>query len=122
MTAIVLGIIILSLMKRGRSLKGPSLKRITESWLHAENQANPVLRIVEADKILDEALKLLGFTGTLGEKLKAAGPRFSDLNSLWSAHKLRNTLVHELNSQPNESDVARAMNSFRQALKDLGMK
>ncbi len=116
------GIALLFLMKRRRKLKGPSLTAIKSAWQRVLAQSNPVLKMVEADKVLDEALKLLGYTGSLGDKLRSAGPRFRNLNDIWAAHKLRNRLVHELNSQPNAGDVERALRIYERALRDLGLK
>ncbi len=118
---VVAGLLFLVMMTRRRRLKGHALRSVRAAWQHALGQQNPVLRVVEADKVLDEALRLLGYTGSLGDKLKAAGARFSNINDLWSAHKLRNTLVHELNSKPNAEEVARAIRIYERALKELGM-
>lgn len=119
--AVVLGIGLLWMMKRSRKLQPAQSERIKMLWGHAQKQPNPTLKIVEADKILDEALKMLGYQGTLGEKMKKAGPRFSDLNGLWRAHKLRNTLVHDLQAKPSDGDISAAMRGFERGLKDLGM-
>lgn len=82
-------------------------------------QANPGQAVMDADKLLDYALKCKGFQGTLGEKLKKAGSRFSDLNGIWSAHKLRNQLAHELGNVQNE-EAKRALSQFKRGLNDLG--
>jgi len=118
---VVAGMLFLVMMTRRKRLKGHALRSVRAAWRHALGQQNPVLRVVEADKVLDEALRLLGYTGSLGDKLKAAGPRFKNLNELWSAHKLRNTLVHELNSNPNTGEVERAIRIYEKALGDLGL-
>ena len=70
---------------------------------------------------MDYALKKHGFEGSLGEKLKKAGPRFNDLNAVWSAHKLRNRIAHEL-SEINKEEAKRALKQFKRALNDLGAK
>jgi len=116
------GLILLVVMTRRRGLKGAALERIRSAWRHVLEESNPVLRVVEADKVLDEALRLLGFTGSLGDKLKAAGPRLKNLNDIWSAHKLRNKLMHELNVQSNTGEVDRAIRIYERTLKNLGMK
>jgi hypothetical protein len=116
---VVLGMLVILAKKK---LQGEAHAIIQDAWRHAEKQDNPTLKIVEADKVLDEALKLLGYSGTLGDKLKKAGPRFTNLNDVWKAHKLRNTLVHELQKKPHESEVKFAMSAFKKALHDLGMK
>jgi hypothetical protein len=120
--AVVLGIVFTMLLARQRTLKGAAAASILRGWEHARQQQSPTLKILEADKVLDHALKLLGFSGSLGDKLKQAGPRFRNLNEVWSAHKLRNTLAHELQRTPSPEEVKRAMDAFKGALKDLGAK
>lgn len=80
---------------------------------------NPAQAVIEADKLLDFALGKRGFQGSMGEKLKKSGAIFSDINGLWSAHKLRNRAAHELASI-NSAEAKRALASFKKALKDLG--
>lgn len=96
-------------------------KTILLAWEKAIVEKHPTLKIVQADKILDEALSQRGFTGSLGDKLKAAEVLFSDINAVWRAHKLRNTLVHDLHATANDQQVDAAMRAFRQALRDLGV-
>lgn len=105
-----------------RLLRAGARSAIMKAWKNVEAQPNLTLKLVEADKILDEALRLLGYSGSLGEKLKAAGPRFSDLNGVWWAHKLRNRAVHDLTSAPSKEEINRALSIFRRALSDLGAK
>lgn len=55
------------------------------------------LAIIEADIILDEALKGRGYAGnSLGERLKSISTtQLSTLNEAWEAHKIRNRIAHE---------------------------
>ncbi len=92
---------------------------IRDSWQRLQS-ADPRHAILEADKLLDYALTSRGHTGTLGDKLKAAGKCFSDLNGIWAAHKLRNRLAHELDFYPSKSEITTALASFNRALNDLG--
>lgn len=79
------------------------------------------LAIINADKLLDEALRKRRFKGkAMGERLVAAQRILTDNDSAWFAHKLRNRLVHEDNVKLKERDVKEALVGFRQALKDLG--
>ncbi len=120
---VIIGIIIGALLVgRKRFLSGSALQQIKHAWKKVEAIENPNLQIMEADKVLDHALKLLGYKGSLGEKLKQAGPRFNDLNAVWYAHKLRNTLAHEMNAQIFRTETEKAMRIFRRALGDLGMR
>lgn len=79
-----------------------------------------VYSVIEADKLLDNALKQLGFKGeTMGERLKSAAPSLTDNDAIWAAHKLRNRLVHE-DGQPKKSEIRMAIKAFEQALRRLG--
>jgi hypothetical protein len=79
------------------------------------------LAIINADKLLDDALKRRRFKGkTMGERMVAAQRELSDNDGVWFAHKLRNRLVHEADVTLKENDVKKALIGIRQALKDLG--
>ncbi len=105
-----------------RMLRAGAKRAIEKAWQKVASHESPALKLVEADKILDEALRLIGYAGTLGEKLKKAGPRFSDINGVWWAHKLRNRAVHDLSSAPNNDEVHRAIILYKKALTDLGAR
>ena len=79
------------------------------------------LAVIEADKVLDRALKDLNFSGaTMGDRMKSATQVMGKQNNnVWSAHKLRNRLVHE-ETKPKARDIRRAINAYQAALKKLG--
>lgn len=87
-----------------------------------EKKKNPMKAILDADKLLDKALSKKGYKGSVGEKLKKSKKWFSDLNGVWRAHKLRNQISHELNYKLEDKDIDDALNQFKKALKDLGVK
>ncbi|HEY8108514.1 MAG TPA: hypothetical protein VIF43_00680 [Patescibacteria group bacterium] len=77
--------------------------------------------VISADNLIDHCLKALGVPGeTMGERLKASGGRFSDLDGLWSAHKTRNQIVHEADKELLSFEAKSALDKFERALKDLG--
>lgn len=79
------------------------------------------LSIIEADKLLDEALRKLRFSGkTMGERLVSAQRNFSNPNNVWTAHKLRNRVVHEASVKLQKRQLQTALAAIRVALKDLG--
>lgn len=79
------------------------------------------LAIIDADKLLDDALKRSGYKGkSMGERLVSAERTITDRDSAWFAHKLRNKLVHEHDVQLKESMVKDALKGIRSALRDLG--
>lgn len=83
-------------------------------------QSHPAQAILEADKLLDYALKCHGFRGTVAEKLKLAKARFSDVDQLWRAHKLRNRVAHELSGKITYGEAKTALKYFKAGLNDLG--
>lgn len=79
------------------------------------------MAVIQADNLLDQALKKRRFKGkTMGERMVSAQRSFSDNDSAWFAHKLRNRLVHEVNVKLTEKEVKNALVGLRQALRDLG--
>lgn len=79
------------------------------------------LAIIDADKLLDDALKRSKYRGkTMGERLVAAQRDIKNNDDVWYGHKLRNRLVHETNVKLRERDVKEALLGIRGALKDLG--
>lgn len=87
----------------------------------ASQKASWVQAIVDADKLLDEALKQSRYSGkTTGERMVSANRVFSDADRVWTAHKIRNKVVHESNFKLKKSIVNTALSGFKKALKDLG--
>ena len=92
-----------------------------ENRLVKESPATYALAIIEGDKLLDKALMESGVPGkTMGERLKKSGSRFSDINAVWRAHKLRNMIAHEDGMEISYRQAAGALAIYKQALKDLG--
>lgn len=79
------------------------------------------LAVINADKLVDDALKKRHYKGkTMGERLVAAQHDLSSNDTVWFGHKLRNKLVHEEYKLTNKNDVKNALLGFLQALRDLG--
>jgi hypothetical protein len=92
-----------------------------EQKLKREEVSSYHLTVLEADKLVDQALRECSFGGNnMGERMRSASSRFSDLNGLWAAHKLRNRIAHETNVSVSYDEARHALNNFRKALKDLG--
>ena len=111
--------------KGGRGGGGVSAEEIRPRWdlivstskTGASGLKNSVL---EADKLLDYVLKKQGYRGeTMAERLKKAQSQLSDRNGTWRAHKLRNTIAHEVGFDLVPSQVNEALRDYEKALKDL---
>ena len=126
---IVVGVllyVVISLSKK----RGPSFNKEDyqvaflkiENSLKKENEASYAMTIIEGDKLLDKALCEMGVPGrTMGDRLKKVGKeKFSELNAVWHAHKLRNQIAHESDFHPEYRQAQHALETYKQALKDLG--
>ena len=92
-----------------------------ENKFSKDNASSFVFVIIEADKLLDKAMHEIGIPGkTMGDRLKRSGDRFTDLNAVWRAHKLRNAIAHESDLDISYKQAATALAIYKQALKDLG--
>lgn len=92
-----------------------------ESSLQRDQVASYSLSVLNADKLLDYALRDRGIKGTtMGERLKHAKSLFSNNNHVWAAHKVRNRIAHEPDVKLTYELAARSLQAFKQALKDVG--
>ena len=79
------------------------------------------LTVLDADKLLDQALRERNIPGnTMGERMKQLQKTWTSANSVWAAHKLRNHIAHESNVRVEYDSARRALAAFKQALKDVG--
>ena len=81
------------------------------------------IAIMEADKILESALRHAGVRGSnLGEKLKNLKPdQVPNLDELWQAHKLRNQIAHESGFKLKRDLAERALGVYEKTLQNLGV-
>lgn len=109
-----------------RSPKGLNKEKYQKDWLTIEQSLTNdsgtwQLAVMNADKLLDRALKERGYKGsTMGERMTSAGRSLTKREAAWAAHKLRNRLAHEDNVRLTPKLTRQAMASIKYALKDLG--
>lgn len=117
-------LVVISVTRRpGKTL---NQEKYREKWLRImneidnHNQSSLAIGILNADRLIDEALRERGIPGeTLGERMKNAKALFSDRQGLWDAHKLRNRIAHE-ELKVSARQAHSALNKFKTALKDVG--
>ncbi len=79
------------------------------------------LALIQADAVLDLALKVKAFPGTTtGERLKFASRKYTDLKQTFWARSLRNRIVHEAGAELKIAEVKSAIGALKQALVILG--
>ena len=127
---VIVGAVLFGLVSKLSEKTGKKRLNIDEyrvKFLAVENQlkrdvpATYNLAVLNADKIVDQALRESGISGeTMGERMKMAQKKFSDNNSIWNAHKLRNRIAHETDVVVGYNEAKIALACFKKALKDLG--
>jgi hypothetical protein len=125
---IVVGIVLIVIIALTRKApRGIDKEEYQAAWLAIENsvqndEGTQQLAILKADKLLDKALKATGYKGeTMAERMSSASRTFTKREAIWAAHKLRNRIAHEDTVKLNAGLTRRALVSFKQGLKDLGV-
>lgn len=105
---------------------GPRQDRLqdVDEHISSDNPNDWKLAIIEADIILDEALKELGYAGaSLGDRLKGLSTRqLPSLDVAWEAHKLRNQIAHGGMDFVLTRKIAEdTVKQYRRVFNDLGL-
>lgn len=110
-----------------REFTGDQRQRMQQQWreieqlLAAPGDVSRKLAVLEADKLLDQALKAMTMPGaTLGERLKFAEYKYPQIREVWWAHRIRNQLAHESTYHLDAGMARRAVQSFKKTLQTLG--
>ena len=116
--AFVLMILIsVTVLRRARSTLSADQKTLLQKqWKHVESLSDPARVVLEAEKVLDHAFTLRGYTGTFADKLRRAERLLPHYQQLWDAHKLRNRIAHEPGITVTPKQAERAAKQFRKAL------
>ena len=79
------------------------------------------IAVIEADKLLEEALRESGIRGiSLGDRLKSLKPeQLPNLDQVWQAHRLRNDIVHQPTFKLKRDLAERALNIYEETLRSF---
>lgn len=96
------------------------LKPSKKSYYQAEIQKvsalpSPTERIMRYDMIMHHILKDYGYSWNVGDQLKAKPRMISNLDAIWSLHKLRNKLTHSMETV-SEGLLERKADEFEKAV------
>ncbi|MFH0779757.1 MAG: hypothetical protein V1928_02755 [Parcubacteria group bacterium] len=124
---IVVLFVITKIFFKKTSNTGLNKKFIREQWNKINDlmipgkEMNYKLAVIEADKLLDYALKALDFSGdTTADRLNAAAYKHPKMKKVWWAHKVRNYIVHDAGYMIKFGETQRVLSLFKKALKILG--
>ena len=90
--------------------------------IDSENPSDWNVAIIEADKILEEMTKKMGYAGdNLGERLKnVERSDFLTLDQAWQAHKIRNSIAHESDFVLTKREAQKTLRLFEEVFKEFG--
>ncbi|HSX17598.1 MAG TPA: hypothetical protein VLH86_05880 [Patescibacteria group bacterium] len=122
---IAVGIGVIALIIWRRRPKALKIDQFQDQWQELQKMLRDKTKwsdaIVNADKLLDVALKKRHFKGSsMGERLVKAQRLFTDNDNLWFGHKLRNKIDADPTVKLKEAEVKQALMGIRQGLKDIG--
>ncbi len=122
--AVIGAVLFAGIIRLNRQKIGLDHAYYAKSWdeiVKDKNSGSMQMAIMEADKLVDHAMKSRGIRGeTMGERLKSAKGMFRNNDDVWRSHKLRNRLAHEHGTKLNIFVTEQALKGFKSALKDLG--
>jgi hypothetical protein len=102
-------------------------KRVAKDWnkikarLETGLEAEYKLAVLEADSMMDDVLKRMGFGGaSLGERLdKLTAVSLPNLDEVRLAHQIRSNIVHDPDYRLSLGEVKKALVIFEKSLTDL---
>jgi len=109
----------------GGAVPGPIVNEKWQKVLVHINSTNPSdwkLAILECDIMLADILEKMGYMqDSIGEKLKAVEPSdFTNIESAWEAHKIRNAIAHEGSDfMMNEREAKRVIGLYEVVFREF---
>ena len=103
------------------------VRKIVKQWARIRErlatgmESEAKLAVIEADSMLDDILKRMGYGGeTLGERLKnLTAVTMPNIEEVWEAHKTRNNIVHDPDYRLSLDEARKAISIYEKALSDL---
>lgn len=123
--------LIVKIKKTIRRSRGINLNHaeIREEWgkitrtmnLRWQKEMNSKLAVMAADKLLDQVLVTIGFSGVdASERLKVASYRYPKLRHVQWAHEVRKQIEHNPNYSLKYGESWLVLKLFKRALRELG--
>lgn len=107
-------------VSRSRSLRG--WKQI-QKRMQSKEQNQWKLAVLEADRILNEILKMSGYLGDdLDEKLELITPaQLANVEDVKAAHEIRNKISQDPTFEITQEKAKDAINIYKQSFKELNL-
>lgn len=110
-------------LRKGALPKG----KVPKSWqeissrIESAEEANYKLAIIEADGLLDDVLKKMGYPGeTMSERIQRITPgQLKSIYELQEAHKIRNNILHDPNFRLTSQKTREVIGLYEKVLREL---
>jgi len=81
------------------------------------------IAIIEADEVIDDLLKRMGYSGeNMGERLaNMTSQQVENIEELKKAHEMKNRIIHEENLELTKEQVEETMGHFENFLRSFGV-
>ena len=104
-------------------------KRVLKAWKEVQDrlgrgdEANLRLAIIDADKLLDTVLKRMGYVGdTMADRLKKiTKAQLKSINELWTAHKMRNHIVHSTDHTLSRAEAIEVLEIYEKVFREMNL-
>ena len=104
-------------------------KRVLRAWREVQDrlargdEANLRLAIIDADKLIDTVLKRTGYVGdTMADRLKKiTKAQLSSINELWTAHKVRNNIVHSPDHTLSRAEATEIIGIYEKVFREMNL-
>ena len=104
-----------------------SQKKMRKKWdkiegrLGTENVSQYKVAVIEADKIIDDILKGVGYKGeNMTERIEEILPgHVEDIEKLQWAHEIRNQIIHDESFELDKKKAGEILGVYEKILKDL---
>ncbi len=93
-----------------------------QRYVKSENPSDWKVAILEADSLLDDIIKKIGYEGkNFGERLMhITTAQFKNLNNVWFAHKTRNRIAHGgADYEITKDETEKLMDIYKKAFEEL---
>lgn len=103
------------------------IRKVEKTWnkikarLDTGLESEYKLSIMEADSMLDDTLKRMGYGGeTLGERLKGlTEATLTNIEEIKQAHQIRNNIVHDPDYRLSSDEARKTLAIYEKAFQDL---
>lgn len=118
LSVFIYGVLVIIKYSKKKSMPAAQKKQFQKYLIQMSTKQTPKDKIIAYDVLYHKILLALGYQWTFGKILKEHPNEIGDINLVWELHKLRNKLVHELDT-PSMIELEKKSSYFQKAVQNL---